>query len=228
MVIIVFIGPPGSGKTTQMYMLSRVLSNRGERNNILCLKRGLLATFLERVLVILIYGKESQHLYPMEILLRGAKDKLKRIVSLWYTINTFEIVIRLLILMVINKIFKRFLLIEEYIPAIIIDYLYVALRIKTPITAIKRNIDILVRFFLKVYPLRMIILTASIQELIHRWRKRGRAEYSRAYIFIQRILFTLIEILVHHPNKDILIIDTTNKSIYNTLKILVQNIYVQR
>lgn len=226
MVIIVFIGPPGSGKTTQIHLFSKVLNSRGKKVSVLCLKRGFFATFLERVLVLLIYGKNPHHLYPMETLLRGAKDKLKKIVSLWYTINTLEIVIRLLVLMVASKVFKRIFLVEEYIPAIIADYIYIMLRLQKSITIITRDINILIHLYLKVYPLKLVVLTASLKELIYRWYKRGRAEPSRIYVFVQRVIPNLIKMLARHPNKDILIIDTTYKPIYKTQKILVQNIHV--
>jgi len=222
-MIIVFIGLPGSGKSTQMRLLSKVLESKGQKAKTLCLKRGFIASLIERILFLLICGGNLLYPYPLELLLRGAKDKLKRIIHLWYIINTFELYARLLSLLIMSRVCKLVMLIEEYIPAIIIDYVYVALRLGMPINKISKYINILIHSYLKVHPSRVIILAASMQELVRRWHKRGRAEYSYTYILVQQIIPSLVKTLTRHFDKRVLILDTTNKTILDTLKALIQS-----
>lgn len=81
MSLIVFVGSPGAGKSTQMRIISELLKqcfNEYKRIVELNLKKGFLASLFERLLVLLIYGKRSGYPYPLELLLRGAKDKMQK------------------------------------------------------------------------------------------------------------------------------------------------------
>lgn len=68
-----------------------------------------------------------------------------------------------------------------------------------------------------------------MDELIKRWLKRGRAEHSRMYLLtLQRMLPKLVNILAYHPVEDIIVLDTTNRSIFDTLRALMRDLQCLR
>ncbi|RLG83529.1 MAG: hypothetical protein DRO40_04360 [Thermoprotei archaeon] len=211
-----------------MYLLSKIIRARGQNVKTLCLKRGFIASLMEKILFLLIYDKSQLYPlypYPLERLLRGAREKFKKVVHLWYAINTFELCARILLLLIMNKICRLTLLIEDYIPVMIADYAYVALKLGIPIDKISKHINILIHLYFKAYPSKVVLLTASTRELIQRWYKRGRAECSRTYLLIlQRTVPKLAKILTHRCDVGEIALDTTNKTVSDTLRALVQNI----
>jgi len=224
-VLLVFIGPPGSGKTTQMNLLSRILIRKGFKARVLCVKRGFLTSIIENLLFKLIYGVKISYPYPLEILLRGSCEKIRVVSQLWFLINTLEITTRILLLHIATKILKYVFLIEDHIPAIIIDYYYISLRLGIPTRRIRSYTSLLAKTYLKAYPYRVLIFDASLKELIKRWNTRGRAEYSYTYLTLTRSLLPFIATwLSINPGETLVFIDTTNKSISETARSVLENV----
>jgi len=218
MATIVFIGPPGAGKSTQMRLLAKFL---GQKAKVLNIKRGVLASLLERALVRLIYGQHTTT-YPLPLLLHGARYTLRKIIPLWYFINTMEIIVRITLLYIISKKFKRIFLVEDFIPAIIADYFYLQRQLNVPLTSIRRYITILTKFHILTQP-KIIVLTAQRQELLRRWNIRGRSEYSTFYLSIFEKIIPLITTLLS-KNFTPLLLDTTNMTIQDTFRILLREL----
>jgi len=220
-MIIIFVGPPGSGKSTQTRLLSKVLKSKGQKVVVLSLKRGFTTSIIEKTLYTTIYGRNRLYPYPLELLLRGAKAKLRRIVYLWFIINTFELYSRILLLLALNRM-GRLILVEDYVPVAILDYVYVAMKLEIPIGKIWGYIKALIHLYLKAYPSKVVVLDSTMEELIKRWSKRGRAEHSRMYLLtLQRVLPRLINALTRDPDKDTTLLDTTSRSVLDTLRDLI-------
>jgi len=221
MAIIVFIGPPGAGKSTQMRLLAKVLVRKAKT---LIIRRGFLASLLERALVRLIYGQRTTTylLYPLPLLLHGARSTLRKIIPLWYFINTVEVIARVILIYIISKTFKRIFLVEDYIPTIIVDYFYLQRQLDVPQISIRRHITILLKFHILTQP-KVIVLTAQRQELLRRWNIRGRGEYSTLYLSIFEKIIPLIATLLSKDSTHLLV-DTTNMTIRETFHVLLREL----
>jgi len=227
MPLIVFVGPPGAGKSTQMRVISGVMGrcfSKYRRVVELNLKRGFLASLLERLLMLLVYGKRLGYPYPLELLLRGASNKTRKVVKLWFYINTLELASRILLLARLAKIFGLILLIEDYVPAIIVDYVYVALKLGLPINSIMKFIKILLQVYSKEQPLKIIFLSATKPELIKRWYIRKRGEHSELYISLTRVLMLNLVMKVFENSNKALVIDTSDKSIGETATVILRHV----
>jgi len=159
MSLIVFVGPPGSGKSTQMRVISSALKlcfSKYRRVVELNLKRSFLASLLERLLMLLIYGRGSRHPFPLELLLRGANNKVRKVAKLWFHVNTLELASRILLLTRLAKVLGLILLIEDYVPTVVIDYAYIALRLGLLINSIMKFVKVLLQVYSKERPLKII------------------------------------------------------------------------
>jgi len=87
-------------------------------------------------------------------------------------------------LTLLTKVFGLILLIEDYVPAVVADYVYMALKLELPINSIMKFVKILLQIYSKERPLKVIFLSALRSELIRRWYIRKRDEHSKLYLII--------------------------------------------
>lgn len=227
--IIVFVGPPGAGKSTQIFLLMKLLSTLGLRVKTTNLKRGFIASIFEKILYVLIYyNRNRSYHYPylLEILIRGAKDKLRKIILLWLVVNLIEIYVRSLLLWLM-KAFRYIVFVEDYIPAIIIDYIYVVLKLEIQSkNTLKWLLILLFKLYSKIKPILLFYLTASLSVLIIRWHSRGRAECSRTYLQIYTLLPHIVKMMNNKLNVKLVFLDTTYQCMSESfLKIITYMLY---
>ena len=119
----------------------------------------------------------------------------------------------------------KLILVEDYVPVAILDYVYVTMKLEIPIGKVWSYIKALIHLYLKAYPSKAVVLNSTMEELIKRWSKRGRAEHSRMYLLaLQRVLPRLINTLTRNPDKDIATLDTTNRGVLDTLRDLIRDL----
>lgn len=135
----------------------------------------------------------------------------------------FELYVRLFLVKLVSKVSPLNLLKEDYIPSVVIDYIYVALRLGIKMYHILKYIDALLRLCLKM-PLTIILfLSASTRELVRRRHRRRRAEHSRMYLRIQQMSHNLLSTFIKHGETMWLIVNT-EKSLLETLRIILCNL----
>jgi len=226
-VIIAFVGPVGSGKSTYIHLLSKILQSRRQRVIVSCFKRSFISSLFVKILYFLIYGRKIIYRYPLESLLRGANLKLRNLITLWYVTDVFELSGRLLVLYILSKFIRITLLIEEYIPAILVDYLYISLRLKLRLRTILKYMNIMLYFYNKLHPLKVVFLSAPLKVLVKRWYQRGRAEHSQLYIHLQLHLLQQI-VTFTTLSKNVVLIDSSNSKIIDTLRVILSSVYAEK
>jgi len=160
----------------------------------------------------------------LELLLRGANNKTRRVIKLWFYINTLELASRILLLRLLAKVFGLILLIEDYVPAIVVDYIYIVLRLGLPINSITEFIKILLQMYSKERPLKIIFLSASKSELIKRWYSRKRGEHSELYLSLTQMLMLSLVMKIFESSNKVLIIDTSDKSVGKTAAVILNHV----
>ena len=194
--LIVFIGPVGAGKTTHMNLLASILLSNNISVKTTCIKRGFLSATFEKLLVKLIYRKNNiiKKVYPLELLLRGSPESIKKLLIIWFILDFMSLCIQHLSTILSIKIRKKVIIIEESLISTILDYLYILHKLKISMkNKHTRNLahslmSTLVTMYSKQHPYIVFYISCEYDELVKRWIKRGRGEISLLYIYMQKFL----------------------------------------
>lgn len=233
-LIVTLTGLPGAGKSTQINILRQIFSYMNYTVITLNIRRSFTATILEKFLLYITYRRTFKNrkfkfynVYPLEFLLRCCTSRFSRIVDLWSALNLLEILIRYISIILFQKTLgkKIAILIEDGLPAIALDYIYVYTKIGLPIKTAKLYLKSLLYFhsLMKKNSI-IVVLEASLNTLFFRWIKRGRGEISTLFLAMHSLIPRLLKIL--DPTHSI-IINTSHESTVETaekiLKKILQN-----
>lgn len=212
--LIIFAGTVGSGKSTQMRLLASALKSRGVKVKISVLKRGhILAYFLEVVLVNLTTKRKD--VYPIRALFEERPNFFKKIFKLLIILDIISISFKFLFEIFIPLKCGYVVLVEEYLPATIADYIFLSKTISFPV----KNISFALKFIEKLMslagPMKVIFLDADTDVLRFRWKLRGSMDESLDYLNMQR---TLLLPLLKMTSSKLFYIKTTNQTIKETHK----------
>ncbi len=208
--IIVVIGKVGTGKSTQIKHLASFFRRKGIKVKCACIKTFFPITLLfSKILVIFKYN-----LYHSLILIR-------LLVTLDLGINTAIIPFISLFKVRLSSYFADIILIEEYLPGILVDYFHLINIYDLNKELIIKLLSLLYRL-LFINELTTVILFCSDSELRHRWRKRGTPDEDPSYLRMQELIFnfwskiTTKVVLINTSNKTI---NEVSKEIIKALKI---------
>ncbi|MEM1646308.1 MAG: hypothetical protein QXL96_10710 [Ignisphaera sp.] len=192
--VIAFIGTVGAGKSTHMKLLAAALRSKGLKVKTTQLKVGnLWAHPLYRAALMGWPIFKNKYLFKLWIILDTLAISFKFLISIWLPLKAGYII-----------------LIEEYFPAVIADYLHIARINGHPP---KDGIAIITYFYNKLatlVPFTSIFLDANDTELKKRWKLRGTPSEKPEYLLMQRkLLLPLTKLLSRHT----IYIDTTDSTI---------------
>jgi len=184
--LIVFLGPRGAGKSTQMRLLASALRKKGLKVRIPHIKTGiifgyLIANFLVKMLV-----RKRQTKPPIMVLVEEAPCFFRKTFRLWITIDLVVVSVKFLLGIYIPMKLGYFVLIEDYIPSIITDYIYLAKLVSVSFKELTFLWKIMFRLMHLSCPMYKIFLDADINTLNYRRLLRGDLDEYQDYLYTQR------------------------------------------
>ena len=191
--VVAFLGPVGVGKSTQMKLLARRLSSKGFKVKVTYLKVGHLWAHP-------LYG----------LALRGWPVFRSRLLfKLWVFLDLLAISLRFLISVWLPVKMGHIVLAEEYLPAVVADYLYIAKINGHSLKDVKAAVSYVYRLS-TLMPFVSLILDADVPALRDRWRLRGTPDERTEYVSTQRrALLTLAASLTRY----VIFVDTSNSTV---------------
>ena len=214
--VIAFAGTVGSGKSTQMKLLALTLKRRGVKVKTSSLKTGhIFAYFLQIILAKMLTRRRD--VFPIRALIEEKSHIFRKLFKLWLYLDVVSIAVKFLFSVLIPLKLGYVVLVEEYIPATIADYIYLS---KIIGFALKP------KSFAITFPLRLmytggfthtIFTDAENDVLKNRQRRRGSFEEKEDYLSMQRNL--LLSISRKLSNR-LLYLDTGKRTIEETHKLI--------
>ena len=212
--LIIFLGPPGSGKSTLSMLLGKLYGCR-----VISIKSGNLFTYLF-----------------LDVFLVGLLSKIYKtpksrwvVVELWKGFGRILGVIKLLdlICLPLALLVKVWLpmrlgccvVADEFLQSTLTDYIY----FNWISSSCKRSFDFFIRFLLRLlgsFKGHVIFLTAKEDILKQRWNLRRRGEPSRTYMLFQYTVLRRVAKL----SSSFIYVDTSSIGILDTIKIMSQHI----
>ncbi|MGB9622289.1 MAG: hypothetical protein ACPL07_00450 [Candidatus Bathyarchaeia archaeon] len=184
--VIAFIGTVGSGKSTHMRLLYSKLKRRGLRAKITFLKTGHLFAFILEVFLAKMVAGKRKDVFPIRALVEEKPHLFKRIFMLWLSLDLVSATIKFLASIYIPLKIGYTVIVEEYIPATISDYIYLSKIIKFPLKINSFEITYLLKLMSLCGPIYIVFLDAENDKLTLRWKLRGSFDEREDYIRMQR------------------------------------------
>ncbi len=190
--LISLSGPVGSGKTVQVNALHYILRERGYKVTVTYLKVMNIFSYFILVLLYKIVQKEGNNTSIWRFLFKKKKDIIEKLFNLLAILDCISISIKFLFRIYIPLLLGNTVLVEEYIPAIISDYLSFKAR---GLWGLGGNliISLAQRYHLMVHERTCFVyLYAPISILRKRWLIRGTTPEKDEYIKIQQLMLRKI------------------------------------
>jgi thymidylate kinase len=222
--VIVFIGTVGSGKSTHMKILYSKLKQRGFKARISSLKRGHLLIFVLEVLLAKMFAGKRRGVYPIRALLEERPTLFRRIFRLWLSLDLISITLKFLASIYLPLRLGYIVLVEEYIPAMITDYIYLGRLINSPLKVNSFAINYSIRLMKLCGPVRIVFLDAKDEELKRRWKLRGSPEEREDYLQMQRTL--LLRLSRTLSSNEFIYVNTSSRTIIETQELITNRLLV--
>lgn len=221
-LIIALLGTVGSGKSTHQ----RLLTKQFRRNNIKVKSVPTLKTnhffsrifvyFLEKLLI-----KKKDNVYPIKAVIDEKPLVFKKLFRLWLLLDIFSLSIQFLLTIYLRLRIGYLIIVEEYIPAAIADYLYIGHAISSSRTTFSFATNFLLKLMYTA-PAQLIFLDADTRTLTIRWKQRGSPKEYLDYLHMQRT--TLLGLSKKLTLKNLIYINTTNQTVKKTHQLMLKQL----
>ena len=154
--VIAFTGTVGSGKSTHMKLLCSKLKRKGLKTRVSFLKTGHLFAFILEISLARIVASKRKDVSPIRALVEERPILFRRIFRLWLGLDLISIILKFLAGIYFPLRLGYIILVEEYIPATISDYIYLSRIINFPLRVNSFAINYLIRLMNLCSPTKII------------------------------------------------------------------------
>lgn len=216
--VIAFLGTVGSGKSTQMKLLASELKRRKVKVKVSYLKTGhIFARFLEVILARMFAGKRKD-VYPIRALFEERPYFFSRIFGLWLALDLISIALKFLLSIYLPLKLGYVVLVEEYIPATISDYIYLSRIARFALKAQSFAITFPLKLMYIGGYTQIVFLDAENSELKRRWKRRGSFDERDDYLDMQRTV--LLSISRRLSSNRLLYMNTSKQTVEETHQLI--------
>jgi len=208
-----------------MKLLYLNLKKKGLKAKMGFLKTGHLFAYILEVFLAKMLAGRRRYVFPIRALVEEKTHLFKRIFRLWLSLDLISITIKFLVSIYIPLKLGYTVLVEEYIPAIISDYIYLGKIIKFPLKKGSFVINYLLRLMSLCNPTQIIFFDAEKDELALRWKLRGSFDEREDYIRMQRSILLRISKKLSYK---FLYINTGTKTIKETHELIINRLLLQK
>lgn len=225
--IIAIIGPVGVGKTTIRKYLVLRLKERGVRIKESSIRLNHLFAYLYLLLVVRILNYKGSE--PISTLGKYNPQVFVKLFSLWKHIMLLSLLIKYLISIYIPlKIFRKNVIVEDYLLVTICDLVWVATWFNIPPESLLNELSVLLKFLVKL-PMKIVHLKATYENLVKRWFIRGSFERDKVYMitgftyikFHESCAEALLRFL--HLDNNVIVLNTDNVQIKEIIESIIRN-----
>jgi hypothetical protein len=222
--VIAFIGTVGSGKSTHMKLLYSKLKQKGLKTKISVLKTGHLFAFvLESFLAKMLAGSRKD-VFPIRAIVEEKPHVFKKVFRLWLDLDLISVTIKFLTGIYLPLRLGYIVLVEEYIPATISDYIYLSKIVNFPLKMNSFTIKYLLTLMNLCNPTQIVFLDARDSELRIRWKLRGSFDEREDYLQMQRAL--LLQMSRELSSNGLIYMNTETKTLAETQELIMSHLLV--
>jgi hypothetical protein len=188
------------------------------------LKTGHLFAFILEISLAKIVANKRKDVFPIRALVEERPILFRRIFRLWLGLDLISITLKFLAGIYLPLKLGYIVLIEEYIPATISDYVYLSKIVNFPLNVNSFAINYLLKLMNSCGPTQIIFLDAKDDELKTRWKLRGCFDEREDYLQMQRTL--LLQISRELSPNGLIYINTGTKTLMETQKLIMSHLLV--
>jgi hypothetical protein len=203
-----------------MKLLQCALETRNQKTKVTFLKRGHYIVNVLEALLARLFSSGRKDLHPVARLVEERPYILRKLFKLWIDLDVICIYAKFLLNIYIPFKSGFVVIVEEYIPATLADYIYLAKAIEQSPKVLMWASKMLSRLLPLCKPTVAIYLDAKDKSLSSRWFERKSLPETSGYLEMQRTL--LPSLLNSMLQGCVLKIDTSEKTIEET-QILIYN-----
>jgi len=226
MGLLVFLGTVGVGKSTQISLLESRLVSKGFKVKATFLKTNHLFAYLLSIFLVRLIINKEKYSYPIRTLIENKPELMKKVFTLWLALDSLSLSILFFIRVYLPTKMGKIVIIEEYFPATISDYIYISKSIRYPIKGLSSIIHYIQKLTYMGGSFMTIFLDTNTKDLLFHWKNRKSREelYTNIiiapdYIGMQRSILLNISKKLSHK---LLYLRIDDKTIKETHKCIIE------